>query len=253
MRSQEGKTPSGDATERTIASLVMWTSRTIRGAFERVVLKRLERVGSDLTSERIVQAALRLAGVREVPEEPVGFGLFVTGALYDVVHASLGGDVAEAVIADLSVFFSVGEDASVSGLRRRCREDRCSARVVLIASTDSARIATIEAALKEQCKEECEVRTAPDVFALLQLTETLLDRSLTLVMDGTLPGLRDPMLMTFSRVLPPTTRLILWGHTPAAPEFSVDGAVQLPVEAPAAEVVAHCMRPLEAEADWCSS
>jgi hypothetical protein len=207
-----------------------------RRAFERVTLERLERVASRTVAGRILETALRLAGARAVPEEPVGFGLFVTGALHDAVHARLGPEVAEAVVEDLSGFFALDADAmNASGVRRRERRDRRHERVVLVASINALRVEAIRADLPD----DVEALAASDVFSLLQLAEGMLDRSLTLVMDGTLPGLRGPMLLTLSRVLPPTARLLFWGEPPPT-DIPLD-ATTVPAEATASEVAALCL------------
>jgi CheY-like chemotaxis protein len=194
-------------------------------------------VGDDRAFE-ILSRGLELGRAHEVPEDAVGFELFAQGVLYDAMREHLGTTRASSVANALS---EGAVDLAESGIRYAGSSHPPSVgggklrKLVVVVSTDLARASRVVARLRGRV----DVFEARDVFTLMKLAETQLDRKLAILIDGNVPGLRGPMLMTLSRALPPSAEVIFWGGTP--PLESRLRLVVLPSMSTAEEVAERCV------------
>jgi CheY-like chemotaxis protein len=184
----------------------------------------LGRLATPEVRERILNAALEQAAVSEIPEEPSAFASFACGPLRDVVEDVLGEDASGAVIMDLSPAFGSEGPKTSSGVRKRNRASlaapRRDAPVVLVASSNSAEVDL----LTERLKDRAKVIAAFDVFALLSAATRHLTAPLTLLLNDEMPAIRPSTLATLARVLPPGTRVIVWGKAAVEPEQRASSA-----------------------------
>lgn len=214
-------------------------------ALERLLLERLERVASEPAV--VLRRALELANLATVPADPVELGMFCRGPLDEALTHALGPEIAEAIVEELAGL-AVGLPTSApndavksSGTRPRKRKEGSGTRkrrdaFVVMASRDDKRTAAFLRALDGRAP----FAVAADVFTLMQAVEANLDRELVLVFDGSVPGLRGPMLMTLVRILPPSAAVVFWGAPPPNGSVEIE-ATALPPEATAAEVAGLCV------------
>ena len=215
------------------------TSVARENDFAQMALDHLaEELGDDRAFE-LLSRALELGQAHEVPEDAVGFELFAQGVLYDAMREQLGGARASAIANALS---EGAVDLAESGVRYHgAAEPLLSiapgtlAKIVVVVSTDDARATRVVARLRGKV----EVLEAHDVFTLMQIAETHRDRTLAILIDGNVPGLRGPMLTSLSGVLPPTAEVVFWGGTP--PLESTLRSVVLPAMSTAEEVARRCI------------
>ena len=216
-------------------------------AVERLLIERLGGVVSDPAA--LIRRALAIARLDAVPTDPVGVELFCRGALDEAASEVIGTDAASEMMDELVALASSmptrtpveapAPSVSESTSRPRKRKEASGTRrrrevVVLVASRDEARTTALVEALGP-----IESQVAPDVFSLVQAAEASLDREIALVVDGTVPGLRGPILMTLARILPPSAQVVFWGAPP--PNGSVElPAKTFPTDATAQEIADHC-------------
>lgn len=178
----------------------------------------LGRLASPEVRDRILEQALAAAGLDRVPDDPAAFGSFACGPMREAVVEALGEDAAAAVISDLSPAFTHDGPSASSGVRRRkgasLAAPRSDAPVALIASDDPKEVDALVARLKDRAK----VIAAYDVFALLSAASRHLTAPLTLLLNDGMPAVRPSTLATLARVLPPGTRIIVWGKGNVEPE-----------------------------------
>ncbi|MCZ7684571.1 MAG: hypothetical protein M5U28_39700 [Sandaracinaceae bacterium] len=188
------------------------------GPCARLAREALDRLASPEVRDRILVSALTSADLSEVPADPTSFATFACGPLRDVVADVLGDDAASAVVSDLSPVFAADGPTASSGVRRRkgasLAAPRTGAPVVLVASDDAREVDALTARLKERAK----VIAAYDVFALLSAASRHLTSPLTLLLNDGMPAVRPSTLATLARVLPPGTRIIVWGRGDVHPE-----------------------------------
>lgn len=184
----------------------------------RLTREVLGRLAAPEVRDGILAAALRDADLPAIPDDPPGFGAFASGPLHDAIEEVLGTDAASAIITDLSPAFA--ETASSSGVRRRrgasFAPPRGDAPVVLVASADPAEVE----ALVERLKDHAKVIAAFDMFTLLAAAGRDLAAPLTLLLNDAMPAARPSTLASLGRVLPPGSRIIVWGAGGAVPEPS---------------------------------
>lgn len=189
------------------------------GPFARLLTETLARLASAEISERIVKTALVAEGLSRIPEDAATFGSFACGPLCDAVEDQLGAEAAEAVLTDLGpAFVSDDEGENTSGVRRRKRHSLQAptenAPVVLIASGRPAEVDALVPRLRDRVK----VVAAYDIFALLQAAQKYMTAPITLLLNDAMPAIRPSTLATLARVLPPGTRVIVWGDANVVPE-----------------------------------
>jgi CheY-like chemotaxis protein len=179
-----------------------------------LLMEALNRLASPDVSERILRDALGAAGMTSVPDDSASFGSFACGPLSDTVDDVLGPEAADAV---LTAFVSEEGEAS-SGVRRRKRHSLAApsadAPVVLIASATPGEVDALVPRIRDRAK----VVAAYDIFALLQAAQKYLTSSLTLLLNDEMPAVRPSTLATLARVLPPGTRVVVWGAARVEPE-----------------------------------
>lgn len=192
------------------------------GPCARLTREALDRLATPEVRDRILTQALVEATLADVPDDPSSFGSFACGSLREAVARVLGEDEASAVIADLSPAFAQDGSSTSSGVRRRkgasLAAPRTDAPVVLVASHDAAAVDVLVSRLKERAK----VIAAYDVFALLEAASRHLTSPLTVLLDDGMPAVRPSTLATLARVLPPGTRIIVWGTGDVHPEQRAD-------------------------------
>ncbi len=208
-----------------------------QNGYAALILEHLAKLAVREEASWILERALEHAGVRAPPAEAVGFGLFVCGPLRDAAEDALGARAADALVEGLSPTFSepvFSEEVAmaVSGIRGTPKKRASEERVVLLASHDPRRGERLVARLRTEAR----VFLAPDLFRLMQLAEGHLHERLTVLIDGSVPGLRGPMLKTLGRLLPESARLIFWG-VPTVSKLSLE-VETLPREASLDEVLA---------------
>lgn len=188
------------------------------GPCARLAREALDRLASPEVRDRILVAALTSADLSEVPVDPTGFATFACGPLREAVADVLGDDAASAVVSDLSPVFAAEGPTASSGVRRRkgasLAAPRTGAPVVLVASEDAREVDALTARLKDRAK----VIAAYDVFALLSAASRHLTAPLTLLLNDGMPAVVPSTLGTLARVLPPGTRIIVWGPGDVHPE-----------------------------------
>ncbi len=178
----------------------------------------LARLATPEVRDRILAEALLEAGMRVVPEDGAGFGTFACGALREATERVLGTEAADAVVSDLSPAFAQDQASASSGVRRRkgasLAAPRSDAPIVLVASDDMREVDALVARLKDRAK----VIAAFDVFTLLSAANRHLTSPLTLLLNDGMPAVRPSTLATLARVLPPGTRIIVWGRGGVLPD-----------------------------------
>ena len=174
------------------------------------ILEHLEQFAVGEVAASILERSLERAGVRSLPPDAVGLGLFVCGPLRDAAEAALGAEQASAIVKALSPLYEADVALARSGIRGKRPKRAQTARTVLVASPDARRGERLAARLRSDAR----VHVAGDLFRLMQLAEAHLAEPLTVLIDGSVPGLRGPMLGTLARLLPESARLILWGVPP---------------------------------------
>lgn len=180
------------------------------GSFEQLALSTLESRMDAERARRVLDRALRDAEVERVPEDAVGFGLFVCGALTDAIERETNRGLAESIVATLEPRFA-GGDARRSGVKRKT--PLAARRTILLFSRDEARAE----ALREQLDRPEALRVASDAFALLAEIDELGGAGLVLVVADDLIFPTGPLLELLEGAVPESTAVIFWGGTPPEP------------------------------------
>jgi CheY-like chemotaxis protein len=173
----------------------------------------IDRLASPEVRDEILRAALRDADLDAIPDDHVMFGAFATGPLRAAVEEALGTEEAHAVTSDLSPAFAVDSHASSSGVRRRTKRASLAAPsegapFVLVGSADPKTVDT----LVERVKQRAKVIAAYDVYSVLSAaTQGSGGAHFTVLLDGSMPGLRNSSLAALRRALPSGADVITWG------------------------------------------
>ncbi|MCZ7684573.1 MAG: response regulator [Sandaracinaceae bacterium] len=197
-----------------------------RGGNARTTLACLESA-RDLDALTVLARALELAQLHAVPEEEAPFLAFVRGPLAAAAREAIG-EQARELLAPLDT-------------ERRERAALAPSGVVLLASADAERSRRIRERLAS-----ITVHEAADLGRLLALVEESFDARMLLVIDGELPGVEGPLLLTLTRLLPPTASVLFRGDPPSG-LYAVSLAWgTLPEQASEEEVAERCLAELGA-------
>ncbi len=216
-----------------------WDART--GPFARLTLEHLERVAAPEVALAIFERAMWVAGAHAVPEDPELFAAFACGPLFEAISDALGETTAHAVCEDLELVF-VHVRARSGAQRRDVVRERIAAaqgRVVILASNDPERCQ----ALSARIALELRVEVATDPFRLVQLTEAHAQSDMLLVVDGGVPGLKGPMIVTLARLLPARASIVFRGRAPEGMQEIPCRFTELSIDASDDELIAICLAP----------